>query len=677
MLPAIVLAALIASGMILSQRDAVSSNTPPPSAVEEPAPGRRALAPTVPNSRLNVYADPGMQAASKKADNRAGARADARRDAVPAGTVYSPLRGTYVPVEDMQVNAQPFYRGQAPGPLRDRETATVPDPKRETEEWRGWNSQEQPATEAVLNRAQAAVASSLSSTRQGELLMQPYRDVAPVPESVPRQLPPTIDQLRGGARPRYVDKGRVTGAPGSFVSARTNAVNVPRRLPDQYRTNTSADVQPTASPVARQTLWPDPVLAPTARGLGATNYVLPAGAVTPQIAPYEVASTHPGRFDAPAPPIGPAGRANAWDSAKDLSQNVQQYRADLRDNERQALPNGSASTALPLGGMKAAPGATYVTPARERDDWNKKVIATGAPRLYGNLRGAVAMKETIYDPNMVARTTIKETTLHDTTVGIAGPRSNRVQMRAADDAPEPTVRDTLETVDSNLNLAPPVTKATVYDPYDVLEPTMRDTIVEARRAGNVGTTVIQSGQGYISTPYDAKNTQKQFLGDTEYTGIANAQESGQGYRTNAYDAKNTAKQFIGDAGATFGPGGLATSKASMSYADIYAAQMRCVKESLLAGRAPTHVGPKVYKGADDQDLAADCRRDPIMEAADRPSGFVSRQGVTQNVLPAACEQDTRSVNAVPPFNFRHDGFTETASLRGNPYAQDVTRDPIT
>ena len=564
MLPAIVLAALIASGMLLSKRDEVSAA---PTAEQQ--------------SHLNRYADPGMTAAARLMDQRSARAADTKKDARAPTTVYSPLRGKQVPVEEMNLQLQPFYRGAAPGPIIDRETARVPDPKVETT--LGAPIREYKVSdEEALNRETYGIAAGLSATRQGELLMTPQREQKPRAEHTARALPPNIDELRGSAKPRYVDAGRII--PGSApIPARQTTPNFAKRTPEAFKTTTAADFLPTSAPAARQGDRPTQVIPNTARGVGATNYLSHAAGGGNLWSGAGGDLTHNPRFSPAALPIGTAGRAGAWDVGADIS--ALQFRGDLRDNERD-LQQGHGA-ALPMIGVKAGPGASYVSPERERTDWNMKTLSTGAPRVYGNMRGATALKQTMYDPNMVARTTLKETMIHDTTTGIAGPRADRGQARNTD-VPDATIRNTLEPVDSNANLAPISTKAVVYDPDDLFEPTHRDTLGDAGRTGNVDTT--PEGQGYMTAEVEAQNTQRQFQ-HREYTGIAD-RENGDAYRTTDATAPQTQREFVGNTGPSFGPGGAANTKKSMSYADIYAARFTGIKESILQGRAPTMWAPR-------------------------------------------------------------------------------------
>ena len=652
MLPAIVLAALIASGMLLSKRDAVS-------AAQEASTDNKA--------KLNPYADPGMIAASRLMEAKAGKAATRDLDSRPPGTVWSPLRGMNVPVEDMKLDLQPFYRGAAPGPLIDREKAAPPEPKREVVETRGWNPDPRGTMEQTLNMATYKIASNLSATRQGELLMQPIREQKPLPESVPRVLPPNIDVLRSQSKPRLVDKGRII--PGSsVVSNRTSTPNVAKRTADGFKINTAADLLPSSAPAEASYVEPEQILHPTTRGIGPSNYLAHASGSSLWTGDGGQMTDVP-RNVLPSPPVGPAGKTGGWDFRNDMSAN--QYADTLRNNERDVLVGNQV--AFPLIGMRAAAGnGTYVTPQQERSDWNFKTFTTAAPRIYGNIRGATALKQTMYDPNMVARTTLKETMIHDTTVGIAGPRADRVTARN-NDIPDPTIRNTLESVDSNANLAPPIVKPQVYDPYDIPNPTHRDTVGDATYPGNVDTT--PQGQAYATVEYDARNTQRQFLGNTEYSGIAD-RENGDGYQVTDADARNTQRQFLGDSGVEYGPAGSVNFKKSMSYADIYAARIKGIKETILARRSPTPVGTKLFMGSQDPNLSnAECRRDPYLEHADRPTGFVSRQGAVQQMSQPDCRQDTKRVNAVPLCNVRQDGVTEIVALRDNPYTLDIRRGP--
>jgi hypothetical protein len=557
----------------------------------------------------------------------------------------------------------PFFRGEAPPPIVDRERAAVNLPKAEVEEFRGGDRRINiNSTVNELDFEAKRISNSLSSLRQGELAFQPQRVPAPEAERMPRILPPTIDELRGAARPRLVDEGRVI--PGSsMIKMRGETACVPKRTADSFKTNTAEDLLPTRGHAERHNVHPEQALHPTARGIRDSSWLPPAGSAASfkwSVSGSEQEKAP--RYENQALPIGGAGRAGMWDAARDDSRST--YAA--RDNERNV-----SGGALPLIGAKAAPGTSYVTNAAdERRDWNMKTLTTAAPRLYGNMRAGVALKGQIHDPNAIMRTTMKETMIHDTTVGIAGPNAERGPLVSPDSTAPLTIRNTLCDVDNNVNVAPGFVKPRVYDPNDVWQSTHRDTL-DTERAGNVGNT--PQAQGYITSTIEARTTQKQFDDDTEHFGIADNQNA-DGYKVAMQDGvAMTMRSVIGDSGPTFGPAGAQDFKATMSYADIYSATMRDTKEKVLQGRAPTNVGPKVVKGSQDPNLRVESNRDPYMTIHARPNGNVGRQGDMQHHNdPSFCE-DSRAVNGLRVENDRFGDGLETAALRTNPYVQDITK----
>ena len=96
---------------------------------------------------------------------------------------------------------------------------------------------------------------------------------------------------------------------------------------------------------------------------------------------------------------------------------------------------------------------------------------------------------TVYDPNDVARTTIRETTGANDWVGIAAPASS-------------------------------ATKLTVYDPTDIMRITTRNTTAEPDRAMNV-TRAGVPGAGTLAVPDGVRATQKQAVtANSAYEGSA-------------------------------------------------------------------------------------------------------------------------------------------------------------
>lgn len=130
----------------------------------------------------------------------------------------------------------------------------------------------------------------------------------------------------------------------------------------------------------------------------------------------------------------------------------------------------------------------------------------------GNINTAMPSKQTVYDPNDVARTTKKETTIendHSGNIGTAMPSKQTVYD------PNDTARTTLkeQTIENdhsgNMGVAMP-SKQTVYDPNDVARTTLKEQTIDDDYVGNVGITRAEKLTTY--DPNDvAKTTRKEQL----------------------------------------------------------------------------------------------------------------------------------------------------------------------
>ncbi len=192
----------------------------------------------------------------------------------------------------------------------------------------------------------------------------------------------------------------------------------------------------------------------------------------------------------------------------------------------------------------------------------------GNSRSSGNYSQSTPANLPVYDPNDVARTTIKETTennLHQGNFSQRGPK-----------------------------------KHTVYDPNDVAKTTIKETTEDNHHLGNMGFSNSDKNVGYVlvNGTMKAITTQRE-ISLSEYTGNADGdvRSKGTGYLTNDYYAPETHKQFTSDNDYT----GIASAEAkkTMSYNDIYNSTLKetaHIKEKLAKGRLPAHQGPKKKLG---------------------------------------------------------------------------------
>lgn len=207
----------------------------------------------------------------------------------------------------------------------------------------------------------------------------------------------------------------------------------------------------------------------------------------------------------------------------------------------------------------------------------------------GNLKGFEQI--TTYDPNDVARTTIKETLIHDTKLGNFHATSKSVVYDPKEIAKQ-TIRETLGTTDGTVNLTGP-TKPSVKNYNDIARTTIKETTIDNDTIGIVSGN--DRGGGHITNKFKAKHTNKQFTSDNEYIGNPENEQS-DGYKTASFEAKTTNKEITSDK-EYFGTAGNEYD-AMMSYDDIYNAVINQTKENLLVKPEPTQNNVKVNAGKD-------------------------------------------------------------------------------
>ena len=207
-------------------------------------------------------------------------------------------------------------------------------------------------------------------------------------------------------------------------------------------------------------------------------------------------------------------------------------------------------------------------------------------------------KITIYDPNDIARTTMKETLIHDADASYNfKPPSGKGQVYVAEDA-RTTVRQTPDPMETTLNMARVALKPQVHDPSDVARTTIKQTTLDDAVLGQVSGAKNAGTGAYKDELFDVKMTQKETFVDNDYYGSAQAgRGGGDAYNIANFDAKDRQQQnpdeYFGVAGAADGV------VAAMSYQDVYNATMNGLKEAaLVVDHEPTASGVKVGQSAD-------------------------------------------------------------------------------
>jgi len=192
---------------------------------------------------------------------------------------------------------------------------------------------------------------------------------------------------------------------------------------------------------------------------------------------------------------------------------------DLEENNR---PEGNFSVAMPNKLTVYDPNDVARTTIKETLIYNDRE---------GNLNGP--KKLTIYDPNDIAKTTIKETTIYNNRKGIAN-GEEKGKYYNYESLPKITIRNTLDHVDTNVNIIPNRPEKNTQFSGQPIKTTIKQTTIDTKHDGQ---PVHNKNDGYLITNNDAPNTNRQFTSNHEYSGIAHSKDD----KPTSYDASYNAR----------------------------------------------------------------------------------------------------------------------------------------
>lgn len=310
--------------------------------------------------------------------------------------------------------------------------------------------------------------------------------------------PKTVDELRVASKPKLSFQLPVQ-APAKGISQRGILGDVEKNRPDTYYEQTSNMWLKTTGANTKETSRPVVDLKPTARVDTHKEY---QGAAK---------ITQPGLGD--NDDYGKSG--------------VMVYNNERMTTQTRTVVSNLTST------VKA-----IISPILDVMKPSTKEYTIDAPRVYGSMQAQIPSKPTTYDPvSHVMRTTIKETTIHDTTIAnLKGPEQGTVQNQ---DSAKKTVRETLETHDTVRNMAGHSYRVTVYNVKAVAKKTVRETLPKSGTMyGFIGGDVTERKGAYEHIDVQVPNTQKQFTSDYEYQGTADSKTD---FRPRSRDAEDNAE----------------------------------------------------------------------------------------------------------------------------------------
>ena len=322
--------------------------------------------------------------------------------------------------------------------------------------------------------------------------------------------PKTTDELRVATNPKVSFKG-VTIAGANFVARPGKIGEVRKHTPDTFYINENGERNFTTTGAnLKSTERPVQVIRNTTRPETTTEYA--GGAKSADFnATYTVPSTR-------APMVKQHGswgyrNANATsyiDKNTDAEQNdYGKGSIEIRPNERYFTGNRTQT----LNPVPSGAGKTTL-PLQDGPRQTRKDEMLGNPNQAGYFSSGV-QKSVAYDPNDIARTTIKETTIDNDYLGNAnGPK--RLTVYDPNDVVRKTIRETTEDSDY-IGVAAGPNKSTVYDPNDPARKTIRETTEDSDYLG------VAAGPNK-STVYDPNDPMRKTIRETtensDYVGTA-------------------------------------------------------------------------------------------------------------------------------------------------------------
>ena len=294
--------------------------------------------------------------------------------------------------------------------------------------------------------------------------------------------PKNVDQLRVATRPRVTYELPPQG-PGKGITRRGIEGEVAKNKPDKYYEQSSDMWLQTTGAFKKETGRPEQSMKATARVDSHLDYQ----------GISQLGGTNPG-----------------MGTNDDYGVNtITVYDNNRQDTGAHTVLNNLTTTVKSI-----------ISPLLDLFRHTPKEYTLDSARPYGNMQAQIPEKPTTYDPvNHMMKTTIKETTIHDTIVSNlkGAERGTAANM----DETRKTVRETVDCQDTTRNISAHKYKVSVYNVDQVARTTIRQTTKQTESMyGYIGGNVTESTGAYSVIDVDMKNTQRQFQADYEYEGIA-------------------------------------------------------------------------------------------------------------------------------------------------------------
>ena len=285
-------------------------------------------------------------------------------------------------------------------------------------------------------------------------------------------MPKNVDELRVADKPKVTFAGKTIDGQKAKVRGELGVVN--KNTPDTYYEQTQDMWLKTTGACTKGMVNPAQIVKETNRQDTTTEYVGSAyGQDQKQrVKDPSVQSTRRPvleKFDVGSAVITKHGAKETFDHGKS---NILVYENE-RDITTTRVYQGNITSLI----------KSIIAPIVDMVKVTKKDETIDNPRHFGNLSMQIPDKATLYDPNDVARTTLKEQLIHDNVVGnLKG--NEKLTIYDPNDIARTTLKEQLihDNVVGNLKGNE---KNTVYDPNDIARTTLKEQLIHDNVVGNL------------------------------------------------------------------------------------------------------------------------------------------------------------------------------------------------
>jgi hypothetical protein len=285
-------------------------------------------------------------------------------------------------------------------------------------------------------------------------------------------MPKTIDDLRPASNPQISYKGRVI--PGKSANGKAAAMpHIAKNRPDTYYINNSDRYFTSTAGVNKQTARSCHIVKDTNRKDSA-NYTGSAGPA--QIIKNPKRALYKKSTKLQAPETGPRNLFKNGAKTGEHTKNTYHLTSNERDITQKRTHTSNITTAV----------KSLFAPILDVLKTTKKENVQGNLRQAGNFGNSGVAKNVVWDPNDIAKKTIKETNIHDNRTGNVNTNGKGVAWDE-DDIAKTTIRETTTDNDHTGNMNTNG-KGVAWDEDDIAKTTIRETTTDNDHTGHLNTT---------------------------------------------------------------------------------------------------------------------------------------------------------------------------------------------